>query len=715
MKRTLIGLKGHLTRQINKCQNLSQQSPVDYFELEDLLQVVESKFAHIKQHMSLYLTELHSTSVESSELEDVIDDLAQYEEDIRVKLLPFKKQIAKNKLTVASAARTDPDVKLPQINIPTFSDKHDLATMKLKIELAKLEREQQQAALQMKEGEAAIKREEQEREADLKERELALKECETTILREHKHDLATMKLKIELAKLEREQQQAALQMKEREAAIKREEQEREADLKERELALKECETTILRERERNASDEGVWNGEDDEGTGVGDGGEDEGKRETHMCFRATTMRDRDDLKARERDLPTFDPLEAEAFFRHFERIATLKEWPEEDWAVLVQSRLTGEAREAYNMLDIKECAIYNTIRSAVVLSYRPTPEVYMKGFRDCTRASGSHVIVTHRLHVELKQLIVMEKFMLKLHLELKVRVKKAGIKDLKAAVDRSDMQEEALQLRMEGPPRQSPLGYLKVWRRKESGPVPMVRACQIQTYLRTRNEYVYVRREADKKYENDIANTNHRTKVTPQSNQEENNSERIVKLLKDNYADREVRSSHLVHELLHLPPPEASADSLQVFKLEVESMIKALSLQQLAKSKIDVDTTVYRRKDNTFILLWKDKRVVSMITNLHNADTKKVQKRKRVRRADGTSVLTNESLVLFKTQLAFKQYIPSKRHQMNKSTRAVTKIRTYVREHPRRCINRLSYDMVVVYSNLHVEMVKIHTASQAVS
>ncbi|XP_069162537.1 piggyBac transposable element-derived protein 4-like [Procambarus clarkii] len=79
------------------------------------------------------------------------------------------------------------------------------------------------------------------------------------------------------------------------------------------------------------------------------------------------------------------------------------------------------------------------------------------------------------------------------------------------------------------------------------------------------------------------------------------------------------------------------------------------------------------------------------------------------------SVLTDESLVLFKGQLAFTQYIPSKRHQMNKSTRAVTKIRTYVREHPRRCLNRLSYDMVVVYSNLHVEMVKIHTASQAVS
>ncbi|XP_069156673.1 piggyBac transposable element-derived protein 4-like [Procambarus clarkii] len=79
------------------------------------------------------------------------------------------------------------------------------------------------------------------------------------------------------------------------------------------------------------------------------------------------------------------------------------------------------------------------------------------------------------------------------------------------------------------------------------------------------------------------------------------------------------------------------------------------------------------------------------------------------------SVLTDESLILFKGQLTFTQYIPSKRHQMNKSTRAVTRIRTYVREHPRRYLNRLSYDMVVVYSNLHVEMDKIHTASQAAS
>nr|XP_045590883.1 piggyBac transposable element-derived protein 4-like [Procambarus clarkii] len=60
-------------------------------------------------------------------------------------------------------------------------------------------------------------------------------------------------------------------------------------------------------------------------------------------------------------------------------------------------------------------------------------------------------------------------------------------------------------------------------------------------------------------------------------------------------------------------------------------------LQQLAKGKFPVDQTIFRRKDNTFIILWKDKRVVSVITNCHNADTQEVQRRKRVRKRDGAT------------------------------------------------------------------------------
>ncbi|XP_069176205.1 piggyBac transposable element-derived protein 4-like [Procambarus clarkii] len=73
----------HFDQMITKCQNLSQQSPVDYLELEDLLQVAEGKFEHIKQHMNLYLTELYKTSIGETELEDIVNDLAKYEDDVQ--------------------------------------------------------------------------------------------------------------------------------------------------------------------------------------------------------------------------------------------------------------------------------------------------------------------------------------------------------------------------------------------------------------------------------------------------------------------------------------------------------------------------------------------------------------------------------------------------------------------------------------------------------
>ncbi|XP_069184484.1 piggyBac transposable element-derived protein 4-like [Procambarus clarkii] len=61
------------------------------------------------------------------------------------------------------------------------------------------------------------------------------------------------------------------------------------------------------------------------------------------------------------------------------------------------------------------------------------------------------------------------------------------------------------------------------------------------------------------------------------------------------------------------------------------------SLQMQAKGKVPVDKTLFKRKDNTFIILWKDKRIVSLITNCHNAETQRVQRRKRVRNRDGTT------------------------------------------------------------------------------
>lgn len=53
MKRTLAGLKGHLTRQIKKCEDLSQQSQVDYADLESYYQAAAGKFEQIKCQMAV--------------------------------------------------------------------------------------------------------------------------------------------------------------------------------------------------------------------------------------------------------------------------------------------------------------------------------------------------------------------------------------------------------------------------------------------------------------------------------------------------------------------------------------------------------------------------------------------------------------------------------------------------------------------------------------
>nr|XP_045590633.1 piggyBac transposable element-derived protein 4-like [Procambarus clarkii] len=77
-------------------------------------------------------------------------------------------------------------------------------------------------------------------------------------------------------------------------------------------------------------------------------------------------------------------------------------------------------------------------------------------------------------------------------------------------------------------------------------------------------------------------------------------------------------------------------------------------LQQLAKGKFAVDQTIFRRNDNTFVILWKDKRVVSVITNCHNADTQEVQRRKRVKKRDGTSSV--QIMAIHNAYVLYKMY-----------------------------------------------------------
>ncbi|XP_069173956.1 uncharacterized protein [Procambarus clarkii] len=166
-----------------------------------------------------------------------------------------------------------------------------------------------------------------------------------------------------------------------------------------------------------------------------------------------------DVRVREKDIPLFVPEEAESFFEHFEKVASIKEWPQEEWAQLVQLRLTGAAREAYTQLSLEECQDYATVKSSILRSFQLTPEAYRKRFREMVKVGACTFAETARdlerrfqkwieaagvgSYADLKQLMVMEKFLEMMHPETKFKIREAGIKEVKDAADRADMITEA--------------------------------------------------------------------------------------------------------------------------------------------------------------------------------------------------------------------------------------------------------------------------------
>ncbi|XP_069169002.1 uncharacterized protein [Procambarus clarkii] len=166
-----------------------------------------------------------------------------------------------------------------------------------------------------------------------------------------------------------------------------------------------------------------------------------------------------EVRVREKDIPLFVPEEAESFFEHFEKVASIKEWPQEEWAQLVQLRLTGAAREAYTQLSLEECQDYATVKSSILRSFQLTPEAYRKRFREMIKVGACTFAETARdlerrfqkwieaagvgSYADLKQLMVMEKFLEMMHPETKFKIQEAGIKEVKDAADRADMITEA--------------------------------------------------------------------------------------------------------------------------------------------------------------------------------------------------------------------------------------------------------------------------------
>ena len=81
-------------------------------------------------------------------------------------------------------------------------------------------------------------------------------------------------------------------------------------------------------------------------------------------------------------MPPFQEKEIDKYFLHYEKIATSLDWPRETWTLLLQSVLTGKAREVYLALSIEQSSQYDTVKTAILKAYELVPEAYRQQFRN---------------------------------------------------------------------------------------------------------------------------------------------------------------------------------------------------------------------------------------------------------------------------------------------------------------------------------------------
>ncbi len=129
-------------------------------------------------------------------------------------------------------------------------------------------------------------------------------------------------------------------------------------------------------------------------------------------------------------------------------------WDENDWALLVQSKFKGMAREVYVNLSERDARDYEVVKEAVLGSTLLCPSVYREKFRKITkRPSDTYLGIAREVGLkldrwlkaeeaatagEIKAVMWMEQFMSQLPLSLKHELVSHNVKDVMEAGRRAD-------------------------------------------------------------------------------------------------------------------------------------------------------------------------------------------------------------------------------------------------------------------------------------
>ena len=156
------------------------------------------------------------------------------------------------------------------------------------------------------------------------------------------------------------------------------------------------------------------------------------------------------MERREKQVPEFVDGEEENFFLQFEKVAKLRGWAEESWALLVQLKFRGKAREAYVNLNDEEMKDYETVKEAVLTSTLLSPDVYRERFRGGKKWSGLKYLEMARdcglkfdrwmksenveTIEEMRNVVIMEHFMNHVSPAIKYELISLGVRDIMEAV-----------------------------------------------------------------------------------------------------------------------------------------------------------------------------------------------------------------------------------------------------------------------------------------
>ena len=72
----------------------------------------------------------------------------------------------------------------------------------------------------------------------------------------------------------------------------------------------------------------------------------------------------------------FQEVEVDKYFLHFEKVAENLKWPKHHWTMLLQSVITGKAREIYTRLSVQQVSDYDSVKQLILKGSELVPGAY---------------------------------------------------------------------------------------------------------------------------------------------------------------------------------------------------------------------------------------------------------------------------------------------------------------------------------------------------